>query len=119
MYFAVQIFPASFFWITRFAKCKFSTKYFMPMFTFIIEYDGGTYISQRAAATPRAALQRWLRSFDFSIIPRLDSQTIQTLRKYLATETLTPVTSVQNVWCITCTTPRKLFLVNLIKTRAR
>lgn len=91
----------------------------MPTFTFVIDYDGGTYISQSGGASPKAALRAWLRSFDFSVIPRLSTRAVQTLRREVCADTPTPVDSVRSVWCIGAALPRRYFMIHIIKTRVR
>ncbi len=92
----------------------------MSTFTFIADYDGGTYISQSVGESPREALRAWSRSFDFSAIPRLSARDALKLRRDLSADTLTPVDSVRSVWCVSGAPKRKgLFLIHIIKTRMR
>lgn len=40
----------------------------MPLYTFIADYDGGTYISQVAAENPTAALAAWAQHLQVDAI---------------------------------------------------
>lgn len=91
----------------------------MPTFTFIADYNGGTYISQSAGRFPGAALRAWLQSFDFSVIPQLSACGVQMLRRDLSADTPIPVESVRSVWCVSAVLPRGLFLLHIIETRVR
>ena len=40
----------------------------MRLYTFFLEFEGGTYISQVSAISPRLAMAEWARSLDTSQI---------------------------------------------------
>jgi hypothetical protein len=90
-------------------------EHIMPAFTFIADYDGGTYISQCAGTTPRTALLAWLQSYDFSVIPKFSRQAVLKLRRDLAADNPVPVESAQSVWCVS----GRGLLIHIVKTSVR
>jgi hypothetical protein len=89
------------------------------LFTFILEYRGGTHISQVTARSPKAALQRWAMS------RRVWSAISSALRvrgrieasAFLA-ENLVAVEGTTGVWCTTASVRRSFALVNVIRTES-
>jgi hypothetical protein len=65
----------------------------MALFTLVLEFDGGTYISQfRAASVVRAVAQ------------------------YPSTENPVAIDGVQNVWCCSASAGKKFALLNIVAT---
>jgi hypothetical protein len=78
----------------------------MPLWTFIIDYDGGTYISQYAADTITEA---------FSLARQNGDKFLSLIDEDRASDA-TPIEGVQNVFCTGGIYKKKGILVNIIKT---
>ena len=87
----------------------------MPLFTVLLEFDGGTHVSQFRAVSPRAAAVKHASHVigNKAIAPLV-------LRKRLAKDLLEDIPikieGVRNVWCCSAVVGRKLALVNIIET---
>ena len=87
------------------------------LFTVVLEYADGTYISQVRATNRRAALHAWLWLISKEKIPGIGKLAIQTLQHAL-TEDEVEVNGLKNVWCISCSLRRGLALINVVQTDA-
>jgi hypothetical protein len=86
------------------------------LFTFVLEFYGGTYISQARARTPEEAMRKWGRELVVRDIKGLGDKTKAVLVEELNDEYLSPVKTVENVWCF-CISPQGRFgIVHMIKT---
>jgi prophage tail gpP-like protein len=85
-------------------------------FTFLVEYDGGTYISQWQATTAKSAVEKWARSFDFSVIPRMKNSRLGGFRRRIIVESPTRITGTKGVWCTTEIFANKGMLINIVRT---
>jgi len=87
----------------------------MALFTLILEFDGGTYISQLRAASVARAVAQYPSQL-------LSNKTVSTLavRKRLAqsfsTENPVVIEGVQNVWCCSGSAGNKFALLNIVAT---
>jgi hypothetical protein len=93
----------------------------MPLYTFIADYDGGTYISQVTSPDPRTAIFTWAQNFDVEAIPGLGARSkqilLESLREddedkmlYVALDGLT------SAWCYSIIVRGKLMLINFVET---
>ena len=87
----------------------------MALFTFLLEFDGGTYISQFRAASVKGAIAQYP-----SHVVGNKAVSTSSLRKRLA-EALSaekPVTidGVRNVWCCSTSVGKKFALLNVVAT---
>ncbi len=71
----------------------------MPRYTLIMDYLGGTYISQVNAASPKRAFVKAAQELDQSQISGLGMKTKETLIKHVKTEEPVRLVGVENVWC--------------------
>lgn len=85
------------------------------LFTFILDYKGGTYISQVFASFEGAG-RRWAEQLDISSIDSFDEKMRTGLIDGISEETVTPITGADNVWCISLFIGDDLGLVHIIKT---
>jgi hypothetical protein len=87
----------------------------MALFTVILEFNGGTYISQFRASSPQDAA---VKHADHVV--RLNGMSTPMNRRRLAdrlsVETPVPIEGVRKVWCCTASVGRKLALVNIVAT---
>jgi hypothetical protein len=84
------------------------------LYTVILDYAGGTYISQVRSASLYQVLAKWLEQ-----IPQADFKSWKTSRKELGQlleEPLDPLTGVSGVWCATASGKKGLMLANVVAT---
>ena len=90
----------------------------MPLYTFMMEYAGGTYISQIKAPSPKSACLKWAKSLDISQIGGMRDKSKQSLLEQMKEEKPVPLDGLLNAWCVTAYLRRGLVLINLIKTES-
>ena len=88
----------------------------MPLYTFIMEYGGGTYVSQLRAASPQAAVGRWARELPTDEIPDFGPASKARLVREVEAEALAPVENLSNVWCVAALIRGNLALINFVQT---
>ena len=88
----------------------------MGLFTFVLEYAGGTYVSQKAGADEQEAFSNWIGSLSTSKIP--DAELLGTAFAE-ATQDLTAIEILDGVWCDHVLARDELALVNVIRTAPR
>ena len=90
----------------------------MALFTVILEFDGGTYISQFKASSPDDAA---VKHADYLV--GLRGMSTPTSRKRLAdrlsAEKPVAIEGARNVWCCSALVGRKPALVNIVATAYR
>jgi hypothetical protein len=90
----------------------------MPLYTFIMEYLGGTYISQVRAANPRLAARTWAKTLDYNEVLGMG----ETAKKKLTEEMLSgysdpvPITGVKHTWYCSALVRNKLMGINIVQT---
>lgn len=86
------------------------------LYTILVEYDGGTYISQELAKDPATAVQYWSRNEKSEGFPNQlsRSQRIE-LQQDFYNPDLVQIKGLTNVWCDTTTISEKLLLLHCIK----
>lgn len=87
----------------------------MFLYTVILEFRGGTYISQAKAISEQTAVDFWIRSLD-ETIPEISSTDRQALAVGFNLEDLAPLTGLINVWCTSGLANGHLALLNIIRT---
>jgi hypothetical protein len=88
----------------------------MPLFTAILDYAGGTYVSQLSADNPHMALGKW----QWQLANEIEGDEAEAgaafdeddLNRIIALDGLT------GVWCVSASAPQGLAIVNLIRTEA-
>lgn len=88
----------------------------MALYTFILEYRGGTYISQVRSQSPKPAVKKWLKSLVNDSTLKLSAKTKIALESELIDEVPTPLDDISKTWCIFASVQRKLALVNFVQT---
>jgi hypothetical protein len=92
----------------------------LSLFTVVVDYRGGTYVSQCVARAPKDAVRRWARSEELHGVwglghagrREITTQLDDKLRK----ERPVPLDGVVAVWCTSFALPRGFALLNIIKT---
>jgi hypothetical protein len=88
----------------------------MPLYTFIMDYDGGTYVSQVKAPSPKSACLKWARGLDGEQIKGLGGKSHESLIAEIKDESPTPIHGVLNAWCATALIRGTLALINIVQT---
>lgn len=88
----------------------------MPLFTFIMDYRGGTYIRQVNAPSLTKALRHWANTFDQTEVKHLGISGKRALIKASAKDSPVPIDGTKNAWCFTAIVGGHLALANIVKT---
>jgi hypothetical protein len=91
----------------------------MPsLYTIIMEYSGGTYISQCYSESEVEVLMSWARNFDFKLVPGIGNKCwVGYVEATVSgSNSLVALSGCTNVWCSTGLMRGKLVLVNIVKT---
>ncbi|MGP0175237.1 hypothetical protein ACSVIJ_25635 [Pseudomonas sp. NCHU5208] len=87
------------------------------LYTLIMDYDGGTYVSQVVSDDLNFAASKCIESWDISglenVISELDKKLILMNLKY---EEFTPLKGIINVWCGSVLLKGKFIVMNLVLT---
>ncbi len=92
------------------------------LFTYIFEFQGGTYISQIESDDLKNSLPKWIDEIteDQNKIAQLGSKIIHEIKNQLISDysdnTLTPLDGLLNVWCTPLNTKKGMGLLNIVKT---
>lgn len=85
-------------------------------YTFILHFQGGTYISQVYSEAPDAAMRKWGEQLSVEDIVGLGDKTKEILIRELEDEHLAPVSTVENVWCFHISPQGRFGIVHVVKT---
>ena len=88
----------------------------MPFYTFIMEYAGGTYISQVNAPSPKSACVKWAQSLDVSQVSGMGIRSKESLIEQMKEEAPVPLNGLVNTWCRSVLIRGELGLINLVQT---
>jgi len=86
----------------------------MALFTFVLEFDGGTYISQFSATSVRGAATQHA-----SHVVSNKAVAVPVGRRLadgLSAEKPVPLEGVRNVWCCSTSVGKKFALLNIVAT---
>ena len=88
----------------------------MAFFTFVLDYAGGTYVSQCHGDNEGAAYKIWLDRLVTHELAGGASFDVAHALQSANDPTLTPLVGLARVWCVTETASEGLVLLNLIET---
>jgi hypothetical protein len=88
----------------------------MPLYTFIMEYAGGTHVSQIKASSPKTACIKWARDLDISQVEGLGLKSKDSLIEQMRTEPPVALDAMSNAWCATALLRGELALINVVRT---
>jgi len=88
----------------------------MSLYTFIMEYAGGTYISQINSSSPKSACVKWAQGLDVSQVSGLGGKSKESLIEQMKDESPTLIDGVFNTWCASAIIRGELVLVNFVLT---
>lgn len=87
----------------------------MDRYTFVMEFRGGTYISQVEAGSLTLAIEKWSNSIDTKQIKHLGSIGKSMLIKELESEDPSPLQGLDDVWCLAASIKSGFVLINIVK----
>jgi hypothetical protein len=88
----------------------------MALYTFIMEYAGGTYISQVKAPSPKSACVKWAQKLGDTEVEGLGPKGRNSLIEQMKEESPVALGGVSNVWCNSALVRGELALINLVRT---
>ncbi len=88
----------------------------MALYTFIMEYAGGTYVSQVKSTSPKTAIKDWAQKLAVDSLQGLDAEVLSQLTNSLMIDSPMPIEGIYKTWCISATIQGKLALVNFVQT---
>jgi hypothetical protein len=88
----------------------------MHLYTFIMEFKGGTYISQVKATSPQLACMKWANHLKVSEVHGLGQTGHLALIKEMQEEEPIKIQDAKGAWCISARIRGHLALVNLVRT---
>ena len=88
----------------------------MPLYTFIMEYAGGTYVSQVTASSPKSACVKWAQEMDAAQVSGLGRKSKETLIEEMKAEAPVALDGLANSWCATARIRGGLALINIVQT---
>lgn len=97
-------------------ETSLSNQILMPLYTFLMEFEGGTYISQIKTSSPNSACVRWAANLGTSEIQGLDEKGKDILIKEMKKETIVPLNGVLNTWFTTALIRGKSAYINVVQT---
>jgi len=86
------------------------------LYTIVLDYKGGTYISQVSALSPAAALPKWLSKLKDADLMEWGI-TREELTGITKSGNIVPLDGCVSVWCISGSGRRGLVLMNIVATR--
>jgi hypothetical protein len=86
----------------------------MPLFTILLEFGGGTYVSQVQAASLKGAKDKYCLSLATQKFGT--GKTRRELAEKLKDDEPTALSDIRNVWCLSVSIGRKLALLNIVST---
>ena len=88
----------------------------MALYTFVLEYDGGTYVSQVLAASKDEAPAAWAASLWPGQVRGMRETNLLELRSGITSHSPVPLDGLVNAWCASCLVRGRLALVNVFET---
>ena len=86
------------------------------LFTFVLDFRGGTSISQVWATSMNQSCRKWVQQLDTKDIYGLGPKSIPRLMEQMLEELPVSINGVQNVWCMTALIRGQLALIHIIQT---
>jgi hypothetical protein len=88
----------------------------MPLYTFLMEFRGGTYCSQVHAASPKRAPAVWARKLNPEDVWGFGPSSRQQLEQDFKVWGFVPLDGTKNVWCHTAYIHGHPALINFVET---
>jgi hypothetical protein len=88
----------------------------MPLYTFVLGFNGGTYIRQVRARSYKSAPAAWARALQPGEIQGIGASSLGKLKSKIEEDYPVPLDGPRNVWCIGALVRGKLALAHFIQT---
>src|SRR5512142_2114034 len=89
----------------------------MALFTVVLAHRGTSAVQQVSAPSPKAALAKWAKGFDYEGVLGISDKVTAQLARDLSKATPIPVRKTKNVWGLTALAHGQMALVHLIQTQ--
>ena len=89
----------------------------MSLFTVVLEHRGTSAVQQVSAPSPKAALAKWAKEFDYEGVLGISKRVGGQLARDLGRATPIPIRRTKNVWGLTALAHGQMALVRLIETK--
>jgi hypothetical protein len=90
----------------------------MPLYTFVLDFDGGTYISQVKAPSTTSACVKWAEELDIADLKGVGRKSKESLVNQMKVEEPQLLNGLSNAWCVTAALRGGLALINIIQTES-
>jgi hypothetical protein len=97
-------------------KRPFRTRSSRSLFTFLLEFHGGTYIAQYQGRTVAEAKRRWSAGEAVKLTGQWQPLVVAELFGALASSKPTPLNGLVGAWCVSSYVNKSLALLNIVKT---
>ena len=88
----------------------------MTLYTFIMDYRGGTYVAQVRARSVQAAARRWASTLEPADVALFGPAAKRQLIVQIAADTPTPLAGLVGAWCLSPLVRNHLALINVVET---
>ena len=88
----------------------------MNVYTFVLDFRGGTYLSQVEAVDPFEAKAIWASNLDYKNIEGIGKKTKKDLIIQVDDEEPIPIVGLKKVWCISVLLRGHLGMVHYVQT---
>ena len=89
----------------------------MQLYTFFMEYKGGTYVAQ-ITETFKNAPVRWAEELEVSQVQGFETRDREELISTMQVEEPLPIRGLMNVWCVTALIGAELAIIHFVETAA-
>lgn len=89
----------------------------MALFTYVFVWRGTSAVGQVRAASPRAAVARWAKAFNYGSVLGMKKKDGEALLRGFAEATPLPVKRSKNVWGMATNSGGTLALLHLVRTQ--
>jgi hypothetical protein len=90
----------------------------MQLYTFFLDYRGGTYVSQVSAPSPALALKVWAETLSKTEIEKLGPKSKSDLIEKVQLDTPTALEGIKHTWCCSIVLRGHLALIHFTQTPA-
>lgn len=88
----------------------------MPLYTFIMDFDCGTYLSQVSAPDAKSDARVWAARLKPGVVGGMGKALLGKLRSDLASDEPVPVSGLGRVWCLSALLRGRLAIIHFVQT---
>jgi hypothetical protein len=108
-------------YFNRSCKGRGKIGHIMPLYTFVLDYRGGTYVRQVRAPSPDMAPGIWAKTLNHKQITGLGPQSYQRLLKDMTNPEThgapTKLRRMKNTWCCSSLLRKELALIHFVQVK--